>query len=227
MSLIEPFNLSPQYKYELSSWETDECHRFYVQQRRLNCSFMEIMDLWLRAPYCEDCIHSRPFEDERPPDIMPDAWEVDLAINVSRTVLEQCKKELQADPLYAIICKRCGKALRPWGDDDIYVVSYHLEEHYGIPLETPGRKKPSPWLKQQIRKLYDNKCFACGVSDPAHHIDHIVPQSKGGDAAFRNLQLLCRTCGNKKGNQSPMEVVVYNDIYFGPYPSDGYEGLFW
>ena len=55
----------------------------------------------------------------------------------------------------------------------------------------------------------------------------VSPKSKGGDAAFRNLQPLCEDCGNKKADQLPAEVTVFSDIYFGAYPSDAYEGLFW
>jgi hypothetical protein len=31
----------------------------------------------------------------------------------------------------------------------------------------------------------------------------------------------------RKGDCQPEEVEVYSNIYFGPYLSDGYEGLFW
>jgi hypothetical protein len=41
------------------------------------------------------------------------------------------------------------------------------------------------------------------------------------------LQPLCERCGNKKSDQDASEVKIYSLMYFGPYPSDGYEGLFW
>jgi 5-methylcytosine-specific restriction endonuclease McrA len=78
-----------------------------------------------------------------------------------------------------------------------------------------------------IKKFYQGKCFRCERSDVKLHIDHIVPQSKGGDAAFRNLQPLCEKCGNEKGDDMPSDLEFYSDLYFGPYPSDSYEGLFW
>ncbi len=108
----------------------------------------------------------------------------------------------------------------------IYIVKYHLEEYYGIPLETPGKKTVSKKLRSRIFDLYDNQCFSCKATEDLH-IDHINPVAKGGDAAFRNLQPLCRTCGFKKGDSDPNIVTVFSDMYFQPFPPDYYEGLFW
>lgn len=227
MPILAPYIQTPQEIHEDSLWVREECYRFYVQERRLNCTFMELLDLWLQAPYCLDCALSDPFEGDRDPDIIPMNWEEDLAWKLGQDTLDETKKILNKDPRFAFVCKRCGKELRAWENDELYVVNYHLEENYGIALETPGRQQPSRKLKKQILKLYDNRCFGCGCIDRPLHIDHIVPRSKGGDAAFRNVQSLCEDCGNNKGDRLPEEVIVYSTIYFGPYPSDGYDGLFW
>ena len=46
-------------------------------------------------------------------------------------------------------------------------------------------------------------CALCGapVQRRGHqsHVDHIVPLAKGGNGWFRNLQLLCRLCNQRKG----------------------------
>ncbi len=179
MPLIEPCILTGREHHELDLWHKEECYRFYVQQRRQNCSFMEVMNLWLLAPYCGECALSVPFTGNHPPHINPSNWEEDIALEVGHTVLERIKKELRVTTDFALLCKRCGRELKPWIDDKVYVVSYHLEEHYAIPLETPGRRRPSKRLRDQIFKLYDNRCFGCGSSRRLH-IDHIVPQSKRG-----------------------------------------------
>lgn len=42
-------------------------------------------------------------------------------------------------------------------------------------------------------------CCFCG-SKLQLTIDHIVPKSKGGTNAIENLQTLCNSCNNKKGD---------------------------
>ena len=45
-------------------------------------------------------------------------------------------------------------------------------------------------------KAYENRgrSYQCSFE-----IDHIVPESKGGEAILENLQLLCRHCNRSKG----------------------------
>ena len=228
MISFTPFIPTPQHAHELDLWTMAECYRFYVAQRRAHCTPLERMDLWLRAPCCKECIVSEPFHSNQLPDITPDNWEVDILWNLGNSVLCAIQQELANEgSAFAFSCKRCGRELAPWGGDALYVVTYHLEEHYGIPLITPGRRNPSRRLRNQIIKLYDGVCFDCGKMGPGLHIDHILPRNAGGDAAFRNLQPLCEPCGRKKGDKIPEDVGVWSNMYFFHPPSDGFEGLFW
>jgi 5-methylcytosine-specific restriction endonuclease McrA len=162
------------------------------------------------------------------PDITPENWEVDVLWSLGKGALDAIQQELaDEDSGFAIGCKRCGRELAPWDGDALHVVTYHLEEHYGIPLNTPGRRNPPKKLRNQIIKLYGGVCFDCGKAGPGLHIDHILPQHADGDAAFRNLQPLCEACGQKKGDVLPDDVEVWSNMYFFLPPSDGYEGLFW
>ncbi len=139
--------------------------------------------------------------------------------------LEETERQLEVDSAYALTCKDCSKRLRPWQSDDVWIVRYHVEDHYNIPLETSG-KKASKELRKTIFRLYGDQCFGCGCSENLK-IDHVYPQSRGGTAAFRNLQALCEDCNQRKGDLEPEEIEVVDDMHFFAPPSDAYEGLFW
>ena len=60
-------------------------------------------------------------------------------------------------------------------------------------------RPPSEYmLRRQVFERHAYRCVTCG----GHHdlcIDHIVPESKGGETVFENLQAMCRSCNSKKG----------------------------
>lgn len=213
--------------HEDSEWVKDECLRSYVEQRRQNCTYMDLMDLWSRAPWCMDCIQQDAFRWQAQPDVRPSTWEVDFMFVLGLTNLGRVKEQLKRDSNFALVCRNCSRELRPWEDDELVVIEDHLEEYYSIRMETPGQRRASQRFRNRIFRLYDYNCFRCGSFGPGLHIDHVRPQSKGGDAAFRNLQALCTPCGRLKGDAVPNEVTVYRDMYFEGYPPDSYEGLFW
>jgi hypothetical protein len=171
-------------------------------------------------------MESDPFYRGRPPDVSVGAWEEEVEWQLGESRVIEIRNRLAENPDYSIICKKCGAGLRPWDGDDLYVVRYHLEEDFEIPLETPGKRRPSKETKRLILALYGRRCFNCGRGGELH-LDHVRPRSRGGDSAFRNLQPLCRLCGATKGDREPDEVVVIDDMHFDEPPSDGYEGLFW
>lgn len=222
MSFLD-INFSRADEYKFSIWEKEECCKYYVETRKENCTFLELLDLWLHVPYCEDCVASDPFRRNYDSDITPHNWQDDLVWNLGEETAREIKRENRS-----IQCKRCSRELVP-EKDPIHVVPLHLEEHFGIPAGTEGKIEPPKKIRTQIFRLYERKCFNCKKSEAEIelHIDHIRPRSKGGDAAFRNLQPLCKICGKLKGNRVPTEVTVTSDIYFGPYPPETFEGLFW
>lgn len=67
------------------------------------------------------------------------------------------------------------------------------------------RLDPAPWyvpteVKEDLLERYNWSCAVCHRSDLVLHVDHIVPISKGGTAAYKNLQILCQRCNLAKGN---------------------------
>lgn len=61
----------------------------------------------------------------------------------------------------------------------------------------------SSTIKDDIRLVRDlfHRCLKCG-SDENLQLDHVVPISIGGDNAYWNFQILCRSCNSSKGNRS-------------------------
>jgi 5-methylcytosine-specific restriction endonuclease McrA len=191
---------------------------------------MQVMDLWLVAPSCYSCALDKSCDGDVHPFIEHRFWQEGIRDNVGARVLQRTKRLLGLDPDFAYRCKFCSAEVRPWQGDDMSVSHLHLEEHFHIPLEVPGRRNPPEAVRRLIPRLYGSRCFGCaGRSSPKRklHIDHIIPRSRGGTSAFRNLQPLCDHCGDLKKDRMPEELEVYSTIFFGPYPSDSHEGFFW
>ena len=49
MPIFEPDIPTQRESHEIDLWEKEECYRFYVRERRRNCTFREIMNLWTQS----------------------------------------------------------------------------------------------------------------------------------------------------------------------------------
>jgi len=68
--------------------------------------------------------------------------------------------------------------------------------------------KLSEEIKKAIRQVYKHTCQYCGC-DGANHVDHIFPQSKGGQHDLENLTLSCEACNLKKSDIILPEAGLY------------------
>ena len=67
--------------------------------------------------------------------------------------------------------------------------------------EQPKRREAIPRLVQrEVWQRDGGRCVECGTKEKLC-FDHIVPFSRGGSNAIRNLQLLCESCNLSKGNR--------------------------
>lgn len=68
-----------------------------------------------------------------------------------------------------------------------------------------GGGDPARWLsiRARILKLDNFLCGYCGKK--ANEVDHITPQSRGGDESDENLTACCRKCNVTKNNRTPEE----------------------
>ena len=89
-----PLKHDPQYNHFELLWIREECYKYYAENRKDNCNYLELMDLWLRAPYCEDCAKSDPFERYNNPDIMCESWEEDIIWGLGEDTLKTIKNKL-------------------------------------------------------------------------------------------------------------------------------------
>jgi 5-methylcytosine-specific restriction endonuclease McrA len=69
-------------------------------------------------------------------------------------------------------------------------------------VEEYSRSIPPVW-RQEILEKHSYKCVHCGedLSGGEHHMDHIIPFTKGGKRIKTNFQPLCPACNLKKGNR--------------------------
>ncbi|NEQ16980.1 MAG: HNH endonuclease, partial [Moorea sp. SIO3E2] len=57
-------------------------------------------------------------------------------------------------------------------------------------------------VKEYLLTKWGHNCVYCGAIDTPLEVEHIIPKSKGGSNRVSNLTLACRSCNQKKGNDS-------------------------
>ena len=111
-----------------------------------------------------------------------------------------------------------GIELMKLSDPEIYAaetsVTYDKKALESLPLDKI--REVDPTLEEELREGAFAKaktpsgyvCAHCGNVFPNRrylNVDHIIPMNKGGLSVPENLQILCRTCNGKKGDQSEGE----------------------
>lgn len=86
------------------------------------------------------------------------------------------------------------------------VVDSHVGRLAPLQGQTSQRGSLSS-VREQVYERDGRKCVNCGSPEELT-LDHIVPKSKGGPRIFENLQTMCRTCNQRKGNRLPAGIAA-------------------
>jgi 5-methylcytosine-specific restriction endonuclease McrA len=74
-------------------------------------------------------------------------------------------------------------------------------------LQTKARI--SSFIRRRVIERDGLHCVYCDddLSNSEIHLDHVIPESKGGPTTYENLQVTCRKCNLAKGVLSEEEFV--------------------
>lgn len=91
---------------------------------------------------------------------------------------------------------------REWNPNRMGHVSVH--QPAVPPPRRRSKKSPIPsGLRAQVFARDGHACLRCGCSEQLRlRADHVIPESKGGEASMANLQTLCMSCNSWKGVQA-------------------------
>lgn len=92
------------------------------------------------------------------------------------------------------------------------MVPFHSPQEYLFNLCVTSSGDAKRLWRKHIKESWDNKCAYCG-SEENITIDHIIPQSKGGNDTTQNVVCCCHSCNQSKGH-IPWENWYENQDFF-------------
>jgi hypothetical protein len=90
------------------------------------------------------------------------------------------------------------------GCDDRFATLMHATTRLERLAKLRAKKLP-PSLRRLIRTRDQDICRYCGQPQVIIHIDHVIPQSKGGSDDPGNLVVSCGPCNGRKSDRLPHE----------------------
>ena len=114
--------------------------------------------------------------------------------------------ERDAEALFRQFVRENAESLRwiaHWGDGKAGHLAWIVCEELGIRYFAP---EPAGYRKAKIpralaKRVFERDAYRCVECGDHHDLtcDHVVPESKGGETTFENLQTMCRPCNSRKG----------------------------
>jgi 5-methylcytosine-specific restriction endonuclease McrA len=96
-------------------------------------------------------------------------------------------------------------------DRDVEVSSIGLSEEFlrrrvlyqEYMAQFSSRYSRNRYLRNEVYERDGYECLACGESEVSLlSLDHVVPKSRGGGSLVSNLQTLCKSCNERKGDRT-------------------------
>ncbi|UVT17615.1 MAG: HNH endonuclease [Nitrospira sp.] len=190
-----------------------------IKQIRIRYGPMVHVEINILVPLCVGCKHSecRYFETTLPkPNVFSDSWKQDYhTIGISRKKVKEASRGLHSGGWKGPACDRCGSIIEldVKGGEGFYTRTSSVSDFYS--LNRGNGRKPPEWMRKIVLSAYDGKCSGCRRTMRPDQItvDHIVPVSEGGETEMENLQPMCISCNQKKGNVA-VKRVGHPSLYF-------------
>jgi len=133
--------------------------------------------------------------------LIVDNWNtiLELEIEISSDIYEENTEEICS----LLICgyaptKKYPFNSRVYNEIDTTIRFTTLESV--MPYDQTKREYINEKVRSEVWRRDHGKCAICDSKNNLQ-FDHIIPISKGGATTATNLQLLCRTCNQKKSNK--------------------------
>jgi hypothetical protein len=100
--------------------------------------------------------------------------------------------------------------------------------HYVMAAAQASVTGVSTSLRREIYEAHGLACYSCGVQLDRHSsddknsatIEHLWPQSLGGDSDFRNLLPACRACNTNRNEHADWPAFWFQSCFLAPRPSE-------
>lgn len=92
------------------------------------------------------------------------------------------------------------------------MVPFESPKEYLFNLYATNTSQAKRIWRQDIKNHWNHECAYCGSKENLT-IDHIIPQSKGGQDTTHNVVCCCESCNHDKGH-TPWEMWFSKQIFF-------------
>lgn len=210
---------TPEYKAQQREYAArlrqTEAHQMYIYEYRRTPEAKERARLYMQERRKTEECQEYEREYRRRPEVKAAMQERSRAYNQRPEVREK-QRQKERTPEYKARRYKYGQTYlrnpkvkerrREWAREYNQKPEVKRRSAERTRLRKPWDATVTPEAVAAMLKAQRGQCVECRADIcAAYHMDHIIPQSKGGPSTLSNLQLLCRTCNISKGAKDPLE----------------------